>query len=497
MSRNQSQAAVLAVDQGTSSTKAVLVGENGAVLGKSSIPISRRDPRPGWVEQSATQVRDSVIEALSTIMNDTAASIVGVGISNQRESALIWSRDSGGPLGPMLGWQDRRTADRATVLARRGLAESVRSKTGLPLDAAFSALKFQWLLDQIDPNRTLARAGRIAVGTVDCWIVHCLTGEHRIEIGNASRTQLLNLESTDWDDDLLDLFNIPRQCLPRIADSNEPSLPIREVPLLDGVRIHGVLGDSHAALFAHGARTSGQVKATYGSGGSVMGLTETLAAETPSSGLVQTIAWGLGEPKFAFEGTALSLGATLVWLSEMLGVELSQLSNQARQGAEGIDVVPAFTGLGAPYWDEQATALIAGLGLGTSAADVARGAFESVVLQIEALLRAAESDLKLSIDTLLADGGPTSNDWLMQTQADLSQRSVLRSNLAELSALGSAYLAGLSCDFWGESECLELPRDQSAFRPDIPPEIASSRWSRWEAAVQRSMFRPATSDNEA
>lgn len=489
--------AVLAVDQGTSSTKAVLVDRSGRVLGRASVAVSRSDPQPGWVEQSASEIRDSVIQAMTTIMQDADVDVVGVGLSNQRESAVIWSRETGEPLGPMLGWQDRRTAGRAVQLQRRGVEQEVRRRTGLPLDPTFSALKIEWLLDQVDPSRELSRAGRIAVGTVDSWILHCLTGEHRIETGNASRTQLLDIQTAQWDPFLLDLFNVPMECLPSVESSDEPSKPILAVPGLEGVCVTAVLGDSHAALYAHGARVPGQVKATYGSGGSVMGLSSGFRAQVKDSGLVRTIAWSTPKPVYAFEGTALSVGSTLVWLSKLLGVDMAQLAELGATGREGLDFVPAFAGLGAPYWDESAVALFSGLGLGSTAADLARAAFESIALQTESLLHAAEEDESIHIDTMLVDGGPTQNDWLMQLQADLSQRLVMRSNVAELSAMGVAHLAGVATGLWSSEECLDLPRDRSPFRPQLRKELADSRWNRWEASVERARFRPSRSDNNS
>ena len=485
--------AVLAVDQGTSSTKAILVDRSGRVLGKASVPVSRSDPHLGWVEQSASEIRDSVIQAMTTIMLSAEVEVIGVGLSNQRESAVIWSRETGEPLGPMLGWQDRRTAPRAVQLERRGVEQEVRRRTGLPLDPTFSALKIEWLLDQVDPSRELCRAGQIAVGTVDSWILYSLTGEHRIETGNASRTQLLDIRTAHWDPYLLDLFNVPLQCLPVVVSSDEPSGPILAVAALEGVRVTGVLGDSHAALYAHGVRTPGQVKATYGSGGSVMGLSSGFRPQLDERGLVQTIAWSTPDPVYAFEGTALSLGATLIWLSNLLGVDLAELAELGAAGKEGVDFVPAFAGLGAPYWDESAIALISGLGLGSTAADLARSSFESIALQIESLLRAADQDESIHIDTMLVDGGPTQNDWLMQLQADVSQRLVMRSNFAELSAMGVAHLAGVASGFWSAEECLELPRDRSTFRPQLIEELAKSRWKRWEASVERARFRPSGS----
>ncbi|WP_022884705.1 FGGY family carbohydrate kinase [Glaciibacter superstes] len=486
---------IVAVDQGTSATKVIVVDSDGAILSRASVRVSRADPAPGWVQQDALEIRDSVISAVNTALEGLAVTVVGLGLSNQRESAVIWDRETGQPLGPLLGWQDRRTAAKVAPLEESGWAARIRAKTGLPLDPMFSALKFQWLLDQVDADRSLSRAGRIAIGTVDAWVIYTLTGEHRIEVGNASRTQLLNLETIDWDQELLDLFQIPRECMPRLAASNEPTSAIAGVSSLpDGSRFYGVLGDSHAALYAHGVRSPGQVKATYGSGSSVMGLIDPDIAASPGTveagGLVRTIAWAEPEPVYAFEGTILSTGATLLWLAQVLGMEPAQLSALAEsvENSQGVDLVPAFAGLGAPWWDETAVAVISGFGLGTGPAQLAHAAFESVALQTEDLFRAAEARLGTRIETVLTDGGPSQNDWLMQLQADLSRREVVRSNVAELSATGAAHLAGISSGLWTVEQCGRLPRDRSPFSPSVDESLAEARCARWRAAVARSRF---------
>jgi glycerol kinase len=488
---------IVSVDQGTSATKVIVVDADGAILSRSSVRVTRSDPAPGWVQQDALEIRDSVISAVDAALEDLAVEVVGLGLSNQRESAVIWDRATGLPLGPMLGWQDRRTASKVALFEEAGWCDRIRAKTGLPLDPMFSALKFQWLLDQVDPDRSRARAGEIALGTVDAWIMFALTGEHRIEIGNASRTQLLDLDTVDWDDELLDLFGVPRVSMPRLAASAEPSLPLHGIASLpEGARFTAVLGDSHAALYAHGVRGAGQVKATYGSGSSVMGLIDPSVAVVPgvmeAAGLVRTIAWADPDPVYAFEGTILSTGATLLWLAQLLGMEPAQLSALAEsvQDSQGVDLVPAFAGLGAPWWDEKAVAVISGFGLGTKPAHLAHAAFESVALQTEDLFRAAEGPLGTRIDTVLTDGGPTQNDWLMQRQADLSQREVVRSNVAELSATGAAHLAGIASGVWTAEECGRLPRDRSPFFPAIDGEKAAERRTTWRTAVERSRFQP-------
>ena len=493
------QPVIVSVDQGTSATKAIVVNEAGAIIAKTSVSIGRADPAPGWVEQNAAEIRDSAVAAINQVLSGLPVDVRGVGLSNQRESALLWDLVTGELVGPMLGWQDRRTSSRVAQLAARGWQSVIREKTGLPLDPMFSALKVEWLLDTYDKDRSLARAGRLAVGTIDSWLVYSLTGEHRIELGNASRTQLLNLGTLDWDDALLDLFNIPRKALPRIAASTEPTREIRGIESLPaGTKFYGILGDSHSALYAHGARSPGAVKSTYGTGNSIMGLiggveefTQESSVNRAAGGVVCTIAWGTPEPMYAFEGTILSTGSTLVWLANLLDLEPSRLSELAQlvDDSQGVDLVPAFAGLGAPWWDEQAAATISGFGLGTGRAQLARAAFESTVLQTEDVIVAAERHLGMRIQDVLVDGGPTQNSWLMQLQADLSQRAVIRSNTVELSAIGVAHLAGISSGLWNEQDVAKLPRDRTTFQPAIPEQDAVDRQLRWLNAIARSRFQ--------
>jgi glycerol kinase len=487
---------VIAVDQGTSSTKAIVVGPDGGIRKRASFAISRKDPAPGAVEQDADEIRDSVVAALTAAVEGESYDVRGIGLSNQRESAVIWDRATGRPLGPVLGWQDRRTAGRVAELEASGWAERIRESTGLTLDPMFSALKLEWLLDRVDPDRVAAARGDIAFGTIDSWLVFALTGEHRIELGNASRTQLLNLDTLDWDDEILDLLRIPRAAMPRVAASDEPTRPLKVDALPEGTRIHAILGDSHAALYAHGVRAPGPVKATYGSGSSIMGLAapDVTTRETGSGGLVRTIAWGTPEPAFAFEGTIVSTGATVLWLANLLGMEPEQLSSFAQSvpDTQGVALVPAFGGLSAPWWDENATALVCGLGLGTQTAHLARAAFESVVHQTEDLFEAVERLMGVPIDAVLADGGPTRNDWLMQMQADFGQRRVLQSGVAELSATGAAHLAGIGCGIWSAGECLDLAREHRSFDAATDAASADAARSAWAGAVERSRFRPGT-----
>ena len=504
MSEPAGSAVIVAVDQGTSSTKALAVDVAGNVVGWASVPIGLAHPRAGWVEQNADEIADSVVEAIRQALEDTPSAVVaGLALSTQRESAVLWDRVTGEAIGPVLGWQDRRTLDAARILEASGHGGLVRSLSGLPIDPMFSALKFAWLLDHVDPDRARAAAGELALGTVDAWLVHRLTGEFRIEAGNASRTALLDLATLDWSDELLELFRIPRAALPRIAASTEPAGPVTALPsVLDGVRIHAVLGDSHAALFGHGARTPGAVKVTLGTGSSIMGLVDSL--DDAPAGLVTTIGWVDAVPAYAFEGNILSTGGTLVWLAELFGVTAADIAELAREAAasaspsdadpaHGVDLVPAFSGLGAPWWDETARAVICGFDLATTQADLARAALESVALQIEDVLAAAEDAGGARLGTILIDGGPASNDHLVQLLADLSQREVRRPDVAGLSALGAAHLAGIGAGVWTDADVLGFDRRSTLFTPALDPAAAAARRDRWHRAVGLSRASGAPS----
>ncbi len=473
---------IIAVDQGTSSTKTLVVDDSGSVLSTTSVPLGQSHPAAGWVEQNAVAILESMQAGIRSATERYGSRVAAIGLSNQRESAVVWDTSTGEPVGPMLGWQDRRTAPRARDLADH--AARVRRISGLPIDPMFSALKFGWLLDEVDPDRSRSRRGELALGTVDSWLIARLTGEHRIEIGNASRTQLLDIETADWSPELLDLFRIPAAVLPRVAASDEATQPVSG----SGVAITAVLGDSHAALYGHGAREAGSVKVTYGTGSSIMGLSAPDALPT-ASGLVRTIAWGVGGSiARAFEGNILSTGATLVWLSALFGITPAEVVALGQASpASTVDLVPAFAGLGAPWWDENAVAVLSGFDLGTPRAAIARAAVESIVLQIEDVLVAADGS-GARVQWILADGGPSSNDWLVQLQADLSQRGVVRSDVAELSALGVAHLAGIGAGLWDDKQLAAKPRDVAVFRPEIDADAATARRARWLQAVARSRY---------
>jgi glycerol kinase len=370
----------------------------------------------------------------------------------------------------------------------------VRALSGLPLDPMFSALKAGWLLDAYDPDRTRSERGELCLGTIDSWLLSRLGGDHVIELGNAARTQLLGVRERRWDPELLSLFRVPEAVLPRLVASTGPFPSVRGLaPLRDGTPVTAVLGDSHAALFAHAGWRPGHVKATYGTGSSIMSLGDPGAAT--SAALCLTIAWDDGEPAYAFEGNIRSSGATLTWLAELLGTTPPALAELAAPSSEGLHLVPAFGGLGAPWWDDAAVGLMSGLTFATRAPHLARAALESIAFQVEDVVAAVDREVR-PVDVLLADGGPTANPTLMQLQADTSGRRVEVARDRELSALGAAHLAGVGAGVWSRSrlEALERPRD--GYEPVEPAASRGRRIADWHAAVARSRRRNADAVSE-
>ena len=460
---------LLAVDQGTSSTKCLLVDTRGTVLARAGVPVAVEYPRPGWVEQSAAEILDSVhAAARACLAGVDPARVAGVGLSTQRESVLLWDRASGAPLGPMLSWQDQRAAEVCARLRTNGHAELVRARSGLPLDPMFSAAKASWLLDEFDPGR--ATTG-ICLGTVDSWLRFRLTGTHAIEVGNAARTQLLNIATAGWDDDLLALFGIPRPILPEIVPSCGTGERVTIGPV-DDVPLAAVLGDSHAALFAHGV--SDAVKVTYGTGSSVMRLTD---QAHPTGAVCTTIAWGDPSPRLALEGNIRSSGATVSWLGRLTGLSAKEIGElAATSDSGGVHIVPAFGGLGAPWWDDTAVGLIDGLTFATTPAHLARAAVESVAWQVADVVAALPGGRPTAI---VADGGASANDTLMQLQADMCGAPVRRATHPELSALGAAELAARTLGLWAAPPGGAIEYDE--FTPGGTADAAG-----WHSAVARS-----------
>ena len=480
---------ILAIDQGTSATKAALVDQAGNVVARGAAGLPVRHPRRGWVEQSPAEIWRSLQKSVQACLRGTDASrLAGVGLSTQRESLLLWDRRTGQTVSPLISWQDQRTASMCREYAPA--AAAVRQRSGLPLDPMFSATKARWLLDHFDPDRTRASRGDLCLGTVDAWLLHRLTGEHRIEVGNASRTQLMDIQAGQWSAQLLDLFGVPAQALPDIVSSIGPfgprlddgALPVK-VPVL------AVMGDSHAALFGQAGWRPGLVKATYGTGSSVMAVSPGRA--DPASGLCETIAWQTGtQPVRAVEGNIRSSGATLSWLAQLTSSSPDELASIAAQAeADEVHLVPGFGGLGAPWWDPAATGLLTGLTLGTKLENVARAALESIAFQVNDLLMAIR-EAAGDVSVCSVDGGPAANSALMQLQADLSGIPVLRPKTADLSALGAAHLAGLAAGLWSLEDLDALPRPHDELTPASSKTWRESKVASWHAAVRRARYQP-------
>ncbi|WP_127902409.1 FGGY family carbohydrate kinase [Solirhodobacter olei] len=482
--------AVLAIDQGSTNTKALLIDAAGTVIARASCQTATTYPRPGWVEQSPDDIWESVLEAVADALSATPdVRVAAVGISNQRESVLIWERATGRPLGPCVTWQCRRTAPRLGKLRQAPGADQVAVKTGLGLDPMFPAAKLAWLLDADEGLRRRAERGEICAGTVDSWLIFKLTSGqvHATDLGNAARTQLLDIRHAAWDIDLAGFFDVPMKVLPEVRSSDANFGVTRGAgDLPDGIPIRSVMGDSHAALFGHGIRKPGEIKATYGTGTSLMALTDEALAS--GHGLSSTIAWARdGRPTYALEGNISVSGQGAAFVTRLLGLKDEiALTNLAESvpTSDGVVFVPALAGLGAPYWRDDVQGSISGMSLRTKPAHVARAALEAIALQVCDVFRAVEADLGLRLQEVFADGGASANQVLMQLQADLLARPVCRNPVAELSAAGVASMAGITVGFWDEDAAKVLfQRDSQHVTPTMPEQHRKAILDGWHAAV--------------
>jgi len=487
---------VLAIDQGTTNTKVLLFDEAGAVAARAERPVSTTFPQPGWVEQDAVAVWQTVADAIDACLAQVdGADIAAIGISNQRESVLLWDRATGTPLGPVVVWQCRRTAAFCDALRRDGHQALLEARTGLTIDPLFSGSKVRWLLDAVPDGRRRADAGEICAGTIDAWLLWNLTGGavHACDATNASRTQLLNLRERGWDDEVLRVFGVPRALLPEVRPSSGVlGRTAARGRLPAGIPVAAAIGDSHAALFGHAAFAAGSVKATYGTGSSLMTPIATPVASR--HGLSTTVAWALpGATTYALEGNITVTGGAVQWIGAMLGLPggAADVASLARtvDDSGGVYVVPALAGLGAPYWDADARGLICGATRGTTAAHLARATIESIAFQVRDVFDAMRED-GTAPAVLLADGGASRNADLMQFQADLLDRPVVRSDAAELSARGAAWLAGLAVGVWASVDALErLPRAVTRFEPRMSASERDRRSAGWQDAMARARSR--------
>jgi glycerol kinase len=464
---------ILAIDQGSGSTKALAINLNGEVLAQSEVKIATSFPQPGWVEQDPEEIWQSVVTASKEITKSHKISAVGLSI--QRESVLIWDRTTGKALSKIITWQDRRASDLAEKHAKS--ADKVKAISGLELDPMFSALKAKWLLENNNLNKS-----EICIGTIDSWIAFKLGAGHIVEVGSASRTQLLDIQSGKWSPELLSIFEIEADQLPRVCASDEKHncTNMQALGLTNDVPLSGIMGDSHAALFAHKGWKAGVFKATFGTGTSLMGLTET----NP-----QTIAWSIdNQITRAVEANILSTGSTLVWLAELLNTTPDELAKLALESTQQVEIVPAFNGLGAPWWDREATAVISGLTRGSNRADLAAAALRSTAAQINDVIEDfAKSHIE--IEFLYADGGGARNQYLMQMLADLSGKIIRSSQLLELSAFGAAIVAALGAGLIRISEIENIDLNYFNYTPAISESERQLRLKTWRKAVQQSRLK--------
>ena len=486
---------VLALDAGTSSSRAILFDHAGHIVSVSQKEFRQIYPKPGWVEHDPIEIwetqRAVAREAIEKA-GATPAEISAIGITNQRETTVVWNRETGKPVYNAIVWQCRRTSEYCDDLKRRGLADSIREKTGLVPDAYFSGTKIRWILENVPGARTDAEAGRLIFGTIDTWLIWNLTGGkvHATDYSNASRTMLYDIGALKWDDDILREFNIPKSMLPEVRPSSGSFGASAPDVFGDPLPIAGVAGDQQSALFGQTCFNAGDAKNTYGTG--CFMLMNTGDRRVPSkNGLLTTIAWGLdGKVSYALEGSVFTAGAAIQWLRDELGLLARAADSEAMAksvpNANGCYVVPAFTGLGAPYWDQYARGAILGLTRGVNKNHVVRATLESLAYQTADVLEAMKKDAGLALNALRVDGGASANDFLMQFQSDVIGVPVERPECVETTALGAAYLAGLATGFWGGSSELKANGGGlKRFTPMIGDLERAAALSGWHAAVAR------------
>jgi glycerol kinase len=486
---------LLAIDQGTTSSRAIVFDHERRIAGLGQREHPQAFPHSGWVEHDASLIWTTQAATIADALAQAgigARDLAAIGITNQRETTVVWDRRTGQPIGPAIVWQDRRTAERCAQLLSAGHGPLISARTGLLPDSYFSATKLEWLLRHTPGAHARAASGELAFGTIDSWLIWNLSGgrAHVTDISNASRTLLFNIHSGDWDDELLGLFDIPRACLPRVLPCSFSPPEERLTANLDGVAvpITGIAGDQQAALFGQACLTPGMAKNTYGTGCFLLMNTGTAAMQSQQH-LLSTVAWrlGRGAVQYALEGSVFVGGAAVQWLRDGLGVipnseAVEALASRVRD-AGGVYFVPAFTGLGAPYWDPQARGALLGLTRGTTAAHIARATLEAIAFQSTDVLNAMQADAGHVLSELRVDGGGSRNALLMQFQADLLGTPVVCAQHSESSALGAACLAAIGVQFWSEPEIAAGWQAGTRYLPRISRDEAGARLQRWALAV--------------
>jgi glycerol kinase len=487
---------IVALDQGTTSSRTIIFNAKGEMVGLAQKEFKQHYPQPGWVEHDAHEIWETqlstLIEAIAKA-RITPDQLAAIGITNQRETTVVWDRQTGEPIAPAIVWQDRRTAAYCDELRAAGKAELLQEKTGLILDAYFSATKLKWILDNTEGARERANNGELAFGTIDCWLIWKLTNGkvHATDVTNASRTLLFNIHSLEWDTELLSLFDIPATLLPVVKPSSGDFGHCTIIPAAT-IPIAGVAGDQQAALFGQLCLDPGMVKNTYGTGCFMLMNTGTKAIRSQQK-LLTTIAWQLdGVTEYALEGSVFIGGAVVQWLRDQLKVihsspDIEKLASTVPD-SDGVYIVPAFAGLGAPHWNPYARGSIFGLTRGSNQAHIARASLDSIAYQSADLLSAMEADAEIPIRELRVDGGATVNDLLMQFQSDLLNSKVVRPVITETTALGAAYLAGLAVGYWKNKEALrELWQADQVFSPAIDDQKRKELIKGWQRAVKASI----------
>ncbi len=487
---------LLALDQGTTSSRAIVFSEYGEIVAIAQREFQQYFPQPGWVEHDPLEIWASQLDVAGKALASAKlkpAEIAAIGITNQRETIVLWDRETGEPIHHAIVWQDRRTANTCEELRAAGSEPMVQEKTGLLLDPYFSGTKIAWLLDHVAGAREAAEAGRLACGTIDTWLIYKLTAGqlHITDASNASRTLLMNIHSGDWDDQLLECIRVPRSILPTIKPSSEIYGNVAGSLPLAGIPIGGIAGDQQSALFGQTCFDPGKTKNTYGTGCFMLMNTGEKAVASKNK-LLTTVAWRIGDStEYALEGSVFIGGAVVGWLRDGLGLiknssDVEALANSVPD-TDGVVMVPAFTGLGAPHWDPYARGAILGITRGTTAAHFARAALESIAFQVADLIEAMHGDSGNPLSELRVDGGATANNLLLQFQADLLQIPVLRPQVTETTALGAAYLAGLAAGVWNDRNAIAQQwQVEREFHPNISADEAASRHALWQRAVKRS-----------
>jgi glycerol kinase len=487
---------VIAIDQGTTGSTVLVLDEKLQVRGRGYKEFRQIYPKPGWVEHDPEDIWSSVTTALAAAMQGIdAASVAAIGITNQRETAVIWDRKTGKAAHNAIVWQDRRTADRCAELKGAGKEARVKQLTGLTIDPYFSGTKVSWMLNNVPGMAAAARDGSLAFGTIDCYLLWRLTGGavHATDVTNASRTLLFDIKQLAWSDELLELLGVPRALLPEVVPSSGPCGTTKGVPgIRDGVPIAGLAGDQQSALFGQTCFAPGDAKCTYGTGAFILMNTGEWPVDS-KSGLLTTVAWKLhtGELRYALEGSAFIAGAAVQWLRDGLGLitKASEIEELARSVTDsgGVIVVPAFAGLGAPHWRPDARAAITGITRGTTKAHLARATLEGIALQNVDILRAMERDAGRPLTMLKVDGGAAANDLLMQFQSDVLGVEIARPEVVESTALGAAFLAGLGTGVWKDLDTVRATwREQRRFKPTTERAWVKEHLARWDVAVAKA-----------